>query len=344
MNNLPKSKKIILGVVLLFILGVMLPVAFVAKAAAQENPSLGSNRNVTLTPPTVTVNMDPGSTNEGKVTLINDSSDTLNLHIDTQDFIVTDKTGIPTLLPPNTYATKYSASAWVGVTPSTFSLPPHEKAEMTYYIQVPKDARPGGHYTALIFKPALSPGTAQTGAAIQTEIGTLFSIHVNGTIVENALVTQFLAQKFQEYGPVRLTTEIQNNGDSDITPIGTITFYDMFGNKVGAEYINADSHRIFPGASRDFGNTFGYHWMLGRYTARLLASYGKNNNLPLYAEVTFIVFPWKVTILIILILIAIVLGVLLWKRRKNNLPPTNKSEEVASTTPNLPNNPNIPSS
>ena len=57
-------------------------------------------------------------------------------------------------------------------------------------------------------------------------------------------------------------------------------------------------------------------FMLGRYKASLVASYGQNNNLPLTATFYFWVFPWRLAIVITLIIIAVILGVMYWRRRK----------------------------
>ncbi len=288
-----------------------------------------SSKGLTLIPPTITLTVSPGEKSEGTMKLINESDGPLTFAADTQDFIVTDPHGLPTILPPNTYSNKYSASAWLAVAPSTFTINPHQQIVLSYYIQVPKDARPGGHYAAVLFKPSDTNGKlTQTGAAVQTDIGTLFSIHISGPITESAHVISFSVPGFSEYGPVNIQTEIQNNGDSDITPQGIITFYDMFGQKVGSTYI--DEHRIFPEAIRDFTNAFGKHWTVGKFTAKLLASYGQNNNLPLTAEVSFIIFPWKVAIVILLVITIVVLGLLIWKKRKNKSP----KQPIENATPN----------
>lgn len=321
------DKKYLFGTIALVLLAVA--IALLSARASFAQAQSVSTRNLTIVPPTVTLDMQPGSRKEGVVKLINDSSDSLNLHVDTQDFIVTDNNGVPSLLPPNTYSKKYSAAAWVGVAPSTFTIAPHQKAELTYYVQVPSDARPGGHYTALIFKPASAASGTDTGASVQTDIGTLFSVHVAGPIVEKATVDSFSTTSFQEYGPFSLTTKIHNLGDSDITPQGTITYYNIFGQKVASQYL--PEHRIFPEAVRNFENSFGGHWMIGKYTAKFLASYGAKNNLPLVAEVSFIVFPWKVAVVVLLIIVVAVLGYLVWKKRKGkNDPPTQQVLESPS--------------
>lgn len=300
-------------------------------AQAQEQ-SL-SLKSLTVVPPTVNLTVNPGQQTEGTIKLINDSDQPLTFAADTQDFIVTNKLGIPTILPPNTYSPKYSAASWLAVAPSVFTINAHEKIILNYYIQVPSNARPGGHYAAVLFKPSNSgAGLSTTGATTQTDIGTLFSVRIAGPITEKANVIQMTAPGFSEYGPVQLTTDIQNNGDSDIIPKGTITFYDTFGQKVTSIYL--DEHRIFPEAIREFTNSFGRKWTIGRFSAQLSATYGDNNSLPLSAQVSFVIFPWKVAVIIVLILIVLILGFFVWKKRKDRKKdvPTKKDEEQTTMT------------
>jgi len=47
-----------------------------------------------------------------------------------------------------------------------------------------------------------------------------------------------------------------------------------------------------------------------------LASYGVNNNLPLTATLYFFVFPWRLALIIILVVVAVILGLMYWKKRK----------------------------
>ncbi len=288
-------------------------------------------RNFTVTPPTEEVTVDPGGYKEGTIKIINDGPETQTLNVGTQDFIVSDTNGTPNLIPPNSLSKKYSATAWLGINPSVITVKPGERKELQYYLQVPSDARPGGHYAAVIYTPTKALDVKGTGTAVQTQIGTLFLITVKGPIHEQATVSKFTTKGFSEYGPVTINTQITNMGDLHIKPAAYITVYNMFGK---ASYtIALDSHNIFPEAARDFTNTFGKKFMFGHYKAQLVGSYGLNNNLPLTAMVTFWVFPWKIAILIILIIVAGVLAVLL-TRKKHDDPSHHTPEQ--STEPHRP--------
>ncbi len=279
------------------------------KATAQETV-----RTMTIVPPTVEQKLDPGGTAEGIMKVINDSASPLSFTVSVNDFIVEDTKGTPNLLAPNTLSKKFSASSWIGVVPSSFTVLPHDKQILNYFIQIPSYARPGGHYASVVFTPTNNIGLQGTGASVETKVGTLFYISVSGTINEYAMITKFLANSFQEYGPVNIVTTIKNFGDLHIKPAGQITIYDMFGRKI--ETSSFTKFNIFPSASRDYQNAIGAKIMIGRFRANILTSYGQNNNLPLIANVYFWVFPWKIATVIILAIIAGILVTIYSKKRK----------------------------
>lgn len=288
----------------------------IAPARAQE-----SLRTFTIVPPTVSQTLDPGGRAEGVMKVINDSNNPLTFTASIHDFIVDNTVGTPNLLPPNTLSKKFSAAAWLGVTPNTFTILPHQKQTLNYYLQVPADARPGGHYAAVVFSPATTMGVKGTGASVETKLGTLFYISVNGPIKEQSLIAKFLANAFQEYSPVTIFTQIRNSGDLHIRPTGKIELTDVLGRTVETQSLS--EFNIYPGAARDFENLFGKDKpMFGRYQVSFLAAYGKNNNLPLLATLYFWVIPWKLITIAVLIIVAVALAVMYWRKKKVNTPPT----------------------
>ncbi len=292
------------------ILSIFLALFFVLKINAQENP-----RIITIVPPSIERSLNPGETAEGILKVVNDSNEPLTFDAVVRDYIVSDNKGTPEILPPDTISNKYSASAWIGVYPSRFAIQPHQRQELNYYLQVPRDGRPGGHYAAVMYQTANPIGVKGTGTGVFTYVGTLFYIHVKGDIKEDARVLAFGAKKFNEYGPVAINTEILNNGDLHVRPKGVITVKNMIGQVVATQAL--PEHNIFPEREFLYENKFGSKWMIGRYTARLAATYGLSNNLPLVATASFIVFPWKVATVVILIVVAAVLAFFAIRRKKS---------------------------
>ncbi len=286
----------------------------------------------TISPPVINATLNPGDKSEGVMKIINDTNQTQNYTVSVQDFIVDNSQGIPHILPPDTLPQKYSAASWIGVDNPSLSVPAHTRVTFNYFIQTPANARPGGHYAAALIGPDTSSTLSNSGTGVSGKIGTLFYIDINGNIVEHADVAAFQANGFQEYGPVTINTLIRNQGDLHITPLGTITLKDMLGRVVATEKL--DQHNIFPGGiARAYQNVFGQNqFMIGPYTAKLAATYGRNNNLPLVATLTFWVFPWKVVTLVILILIALILAVKVLRSRKGKPPVEHHEEEDKKVT------------
>ncbi len=276
-------------------------------------------RNMTVIPPSADYTVNPGDKIEGTLKMINDGDQPVTFRVDTRDYIVQDTHGTPAILPPNTLNNRFSAANWIGVVPNSFTVLPRQKQELNFYLQIPADAAPGGHYMAVVYTPIDNATSAgNSGATIQTQLGTIFRITVRGTINEYAFVSKIMAPFFQENGPVAVAASIQNGGDLHIKPTGTIVVTDMFGRAVEEQQL--PSENIFPTTTRDYALKVGSYWMFGRYQVRILAQYGVNGNLPLTATVAFWVFPWRLAVLVTLILVAVILGIILFLRRKKGPP------------------------
>ncbi len=293
---------------------ISLGLLFTAKVIfAQEQP-----RTITMVPPSTDRQLDAGSTTEGKLKLINDSNTALTFTASIKDFIVEDNQGTPKILPDNTLAPKYSAAAWVAVTPSSFTIPAGKSQEISYFVQVPSDARPGGRYAAVVYEPTDIINVKGTGAGVNTQLASLFYIRVNGPIAEKANVKRFFANPFQEFGPVSISTEITNSSDYHIRPKGNIVVKNLFGQVSASQPL--EEHNIFPGADLVYTNNLGKKLMLGRYTVSLNATYGSDNNLPLTAVASFIVLPWKLAGIVALVIVVAILVILAMRRNKKNKP------------------------
>ena len=306
-----RKKHSIIGISLLITLTSLFLIPYSVPAAKAQ-----SVRTMTVTPPRVEIKLDPGGKTEGVIKIINDSTEPLTFDVIMQDFIVDNTQGVPNILPPDSIDNKYAASTWIGLESQQVTVPPRTRQNLSYYIQVPADAKPGGHYAAVVYSPTVEEDTEQSsGATITSQIGTLFYVTVNGPITEKADVTLFDGDRFNEYGPVDVTTQIRNIGDNHIRPRGYVTISNMFGKQSYTAPLL--ERNIFPGGQGiNYENKFGTKFMLGRYKADLMGSYGINNNLPLAASFYFWVIPWKIILVIILAVATVVLGGLYVKKNK----------------------------
>jgi hypothetical protein len=157
-------------------------------------------------------------------------------------------------------------------------------------VLAPQDALPGGHYAMVLHSPDAKSTLQETGAAIQTNVGTLVYITVPGDIKQDARIDRFTAPSFSEYGPIPFNNIITNLSDIHIKPLGSIKITNWLGGKT-ADLLLEDKN-IFPYTTRNFENLLDKKYLFGRYKAQFLAGYGTNGQA-LAATLYFWVIPWK---------------------------------------------------
>ena len=268
----------------------------------------------------VTVKADGVTTQTIKVR--NESSQEKNISVSVADFIVNDNIGTPSIISVTDSDNRWAASGWIQISPSSFKLKGGETKALSLIITPPVNALPGGHYAMVIHSPDDQVSISDsTGAAIQTKVGTLVYITIPGNITQNAVIKNFSAPKFLEFGPVDFSTTIQNLSDIHIKPAGNITITNMIGMKSYVQF-NKTGVNIFPGKTRDFENQLNKQWLFGRYKAELDASYGTAGGVAT-AVVFFWVIPWRFLILVG-VAIAVIITTIVILRKKTG---SKKQEE-----------------
>ncbi|HWS48919.1 MAG TPA: hypothetical protein VN174_02645 [Candidatus Methanoperedens sp.] len=264
-----------------------------------------STLGMSAIPPRLEINAKPGDVITKEIKVRNESKNEKYIDTSIQDFIVTDNIGTPLQIENSDQSTnRWTASSWIQVSPSKIRLKPGETKSLVLTVITPEDAIPGGHYAMVLHTPNNEVTISQTGAAIQTNVGTLVYITIPGEITENASIKEFSAPKFSEYGPINFKTTITNLSDIHITPAGSVNIYNMFGLKTSS--LKLENTNIFPYTSREFLSTHDQKFMLGRYKAQINAAYGTTGQL-LSATIFFWVIPYKVIAIIILTIIIILI-------------------------------------
>lgn len=266
-------------------------------------------RSVMVSPPTIKHSLNPSEEVQGQIKIFNLGSQALYFTTDIKDFIVKDEKGTPDLLSQETFR-EFSARSWLSLSPKTFTLLSKEEKTLTYFLKVPKEGKPGGHYAALVFTPTNSFILEETGASVEGSLGVLFYISVKGAITEKAVITKFTAHSFQEYGPVKVTTTIRNLGNIHIQSQGNLLVSDLFGKTVQTERLSEKN--IFPQSVREYQNLVGKKYMFGRFKVTLTASFGQSSSIvaPLTASLYFWIVPWKIILVTFLIIVILSIGIL----------------------------------
>jgi len=297
------------------------------RVSAQETAPL------VVAPARQSISADPGKTATFAIRFYNTASEPVTGTFKAADFIVEDNQGTPTFLEgPTILSERFSAAKWVSLSAEKGTISGSGMVAVNGTIEIPDNANPGGKYFAVFFEPDTNEDLTQKEvASVTMRLAGLVYLRVNGPISENAGVKKFSAPIFSEYGPIIITTEIENSGDYHIIPMGTISVKDMFGQEVSN--VNLPEANVFPDASRITTSKIGEKWMVGRFTAVLDAKYGEESK-SLTSSTSFWVFPWKLAtiialgIIIIMLLITIITNKFIKKEKKLEAELSQEKEEL----------------
>ncbi len=272
---------------------------------------------ITVSPPSFDFGLNPGASETNVIKVINPSTVDVELEVKTENIRGANELGQVQLTEEET---EFSLSTWVTASPSRFRLKAGESRTVSFTINVPANAEPGGHYGSILVGTVAAEGTA-TGSQTVQRIGSLLLVRVAGQANEDAIVTSFApktfvgeweeikssdnttnfyiprGEKLEEEapasyfssGPVAFDLRFKNNGNIHVQPSGFVTIYNVFGKKVAE--LAVEPKNVFPGVERRLTVLWPEKKLWGGfYTAKLVAVYGQSNQ-PLTSETSFWAFP-----------------------------------------------------
>lgn len=276
--------------------------------------------SLAISPVTFVLTANPGDVITNKVKVTNSQGNkSVAVEMEVKPFTGTE-TGQAVILDEENPA--YSLGKWVTVSPQSFTLEPKETQVVEYTITIPADAEAGGRYASILAKSGEGE-VSGTGATTVQKVGSLVLLRVNGTVSYGATVKDFktvrsgqdleqaTSQLNFERAPVTFYSKIANTGKSHILPSGFVVVSNMFGKKVTD--IPFPERFVLPGNDR----VVEAMWddaKIGYYTATLLLNYGDKNE-QLTATTTFLVFPWKTGVPIILGVVIVVWFIIARRKR-----------------------------
>jgi hypothetical protein len=299
----------------------------VAAAATTPSPNGSPGQGLEISPPVIELLADPGQTVTATIRVRNITKGVLIAKGRADDFGAgEDESGQPKLLLEETGATRYSLKYWVSGVPDLM-LAPGELKTTKVTIAVPKNAEPGGHFGVIRFT-ATPPNLQGTGVALSASVGTLVLLKVSGEITNSLAVAEFRPgqiakdskqtvqpKSFFEYGPVDFLVRLKNTGSVHEKPKGSITVTNLFGGKVATVPVNSRGGNVLPDSIRRFEQSMSNKRLFGPYTAKLSLTYA--NGKTLAATTSFWVIPWKLILLGLVGLVALVLVLRMVIRRYN---------------------------
>jgi uncharacterized membrane protein YjjB (DUF3815 family) len=236
------------------------------------------------------------------LTVANHSKKTMVVTLSLQEFTVTDYS--------YDYQFKEPGQQWVHFAQNEIKLEAGKSQTVSYTLQPPATAEPGGHYLSIVITAALDGGAAQTRlqAAEMLYITVKGDLHQSTRIVDDRI-------PHLTFGDTPFTITARNTGNTHV-------FTYLYGQLEGLSAQPKSSevaHLLMPGTVRSFSDAIPAPLLPGLYKA----VYGYTTNAGQQAErSTWVLYipVWSIAIGIGLIIGGAVLGRFLWRRRQTKRP------------------------
>jgi hypothetical protein len=297
-------------------------------AAASNHVATAGPLSIITSPLPISLSTDPGKPVTADLRVKNNGSTTERLKIDLMKFSAFGEDGKPRLEDPEPTDDYFK---WVSFPSPVFTAEPGVWKTVRMTINPPKTAALGYYYAA-VFSRADSDRPEERQTALKGGTATLVLLDVRSPNAKRALdVLEFSSsRRVYEFLPASFTVKLRNPGNIHLRPIGTI-FITRGKREVDQITVNSELGNILPGSNRIFEskwhNGFPVYtektadnkvvlddkgkqvhelkWdftqvpklRFGRYHAHLAMAYddGKRD-VPLEADVSFWVIPWRLVI------------------------------------------------
>lgn len=219
----------------------------------------------------------PGERAFGEITLDNPTDQAKSMRLYLEDwYYLPGGSGAKEFLPANSIPT--SACSWITFSPADVMVPAFGKQKINYSVNVPADAS-GARFATLFFETLISKGTLSgadrsAGLNVNVRVATLFYVEVKGTVERTAKISNLNIQPSKEAkGPLEITLDIENTGNTDITTSGNFSLMNSEGMVSARGAFN--SVYTFPGGNGSLLGTWKGGISAGEYILVITVDLGK---------------------------------------------------------------------
>lgn len=184
-----------------------------------------------------------------------------------------------------------SLANWVEITRGVIELEAGESRKVPYLIHVNVTAKPGTYYARVAFtdgSPELEGSVRPDGTSL------MLTLEVADDARERLQLGGFVAAHSLVFGAdASFSYRLENVGNRDLEPRGTIRIFNRRGEEVGSVPLNADGVSLSPSSKQQLAAVWGASGRFGKYKAFLDLEYGEEQLASVQDTVYFWVFPWK---------------------------------------------------
>ena len=257
---------------------------------------------ITVGPGKIELEVNPGDTLRGEMSLYNETDKAGTFYVSFQKFI--EENGERIFLRDE----ESLIGEWAEVPESVF-LASGERKNIPFAIRVPENAPPGGHFAVAWWSTVPPEAKGEVGVAVRA--GILIFLRVSGEVTEEIEILYSPKQSIVGSLPLSFNVTFKNLGNVHLKPLGSIVVRDLFGRTKVQIPINPQRFNVLPESQRTFAAEWqGEGIFFGPYRATLELSYGSGESKEYKKTVLVWVLPWILVSLIVLALIILILVII----------------------------------
>lgn len=274
---------------------------------------------LSVTPPLFQLSVLPGDVWQSSVKVVNGNAYPMNVYAEVVNFQATGERGQGKFIPIlDSGEDKATLAEWIEIPAGPHIIQPEQTKDIPFFVDVPKDASPGGHYAAILITTQ-PPAQGEEKIAVKTSqaVTSLFFVRIEGDVHEDGTIREFRTKRnFLEEPSAEFVLRFENKGNVHLQPRGDIVLTNMWGTVRGTVPINNQTHfgNVLPESIREFKFTWQSEFSLadiGRYKAVATLAYGEDGIKSTTATTYFWIIPLKGTAITLAIL-AVFITLIVW--------------------------------
>lgn len=245
------------------------------------------NDHLTVTPAKFEVWGDPGQTMTQAIKITNEENEPVILALSVEHFKVSQEDG-SIFLQSSNLSEGDPLPRWISFEEKGMEFKAKESKIVIFHVDIPKGAKPGGHYASIVVSCDLVKKN-KSGASATAKVVSLFMLSVTGDVEDKAKIMSLKANRLNK-DEIYFDTKIINSGNNHIAPVGTFVISNLWGTQI--DEIPLDAGSIIPKMNKRIITKWEPRkWLFGRYTVTLVSNYGHREKYRISAATTF----WEIS-------------------------------------------------
>lgn len=265
--------------------------------------------SITLTPTSKTYKVDPGQTLEDTITVLNDGETAYDFTVYTAPYSVASGSYDPSFTSTASNADAYT---WIQFKQTTWHVESRQSVKVPYVVHVKANASPGGHYGVIFAEVQPSDTSSGSTLARKKRVGSIIYATVSGDVRLAGASKGTSIGWFQSSAPVKITTSVENTGNSDFNTSVVYQVSDIFGS---VKYSLQSEYTVLPYTTRDMTLNWEEAPWFGLYKARVTTSFLDQKNI---TESYVLVMPiWMLLLVGAVVVSGGIYAIWRWSNRAN---------------------------